>query len=155
MFGSAKSKVKNQFVNERSQWQMLITEDGRLVDVLLPVSTQAGSCEDKDALKSWLLDSRNTVADYIMEPRHPKFLQVATERDVAPIVLWEDLGRKFSQTELDKIAFHATESAIFHAENKNDTRMMWWIILTALGVLSFMLLMRVCMVNYQQYFGGG
>lgn len=103
MFGLKKNLeqgYKNLTRDVRSQWQMLITEDRRLVDVLLPV--QLGECEEPDWQQAWLLDSQNTVPDFSENTRRD--FQVVCDRDVAPLPLWVSNSLKFTKQSLTAIA---------------------------------------------------
>ena len=142
---------------DRPQPNILFTEDLRILDIVH--DTFKGYCVNESTHEAWLLDGLNRVYD-------PKYgwMQVITERSMAPLPLWEDVevrkaklkkefelldtdDKKIKLTHdeylLEQIAYQSTEEALCNiAENAAKDRR-WWVIYCIVITLCLSILLTV------------
>lgn len=86
----------------RSQMYEVYTEDGRIVDVEIPVLKGCGADDDK--CSAWLLDAENQVQDEATGA----WFQVIGERSTIPMEVIKDL------LDMDKTQYRTLIDKIFH-----------------------------------------
>ncbi len=130
LWNSTKRYVGNLFGKgqERPQNCMLLTEYGEILDVCLDVKKGYINRELKETLyEQWGLDIGNQVKD-----RAYGHMQVISERDAAPIPLWEIRTRKAIRTDfkhfLHSIAEAAADFTLLVIDKKSQRERMWALI---------------------------
>jgi hypothetical protein len=110
---------------DRSQPARLLTEDGRIEDINLEVLKGCGESPIQDIYQAWQLDASNLVHD----PALGFDIQVITERDWAPIELWQANPAKWSFEQVCKIANIQDDLARAISTRKNSKDMGMYVML--------------------------
>ncbi len=147
---------------ERPQFIMAMTEDGRLVDMILPVSK--GCCIREPSMEAWEIDSENQVK---ASPKGTvRLLQLVSERDYRPIPLWTPRPKNRTDDErtLSRIAESITDQTLSRGQRKANKDTQGQIILTIICVLAVIIICIIIksgfetghfMNPFQHIFGGG
>ncbi len=105
----------------RPQNCMLLTEYGEILDLVLDVKKGYIVRELKEQIyEEWGLDIGNQVKDKVFG-----HMQVISERDTAPVVLWQKPKRNYTKTLLHTIGEAAADQQLVIIEKKANKERTW------------------------------
>ncbi len=129
--------------SQRVQPDIRLTEDGRILDEEIPVFK--GAMMSDETMEAWALDSVNLVAD-----GKRGLCAVITERNLAPLPLWQDGPKKWDEKTLTAVAEETTDSVQQKIARKGNADRRFWIFLCATVVIGFCILASFFMSAYDQ-----
>ncbi len=127
----------------RTQWYMILSEDGRAIDE--PLMVLKGCAENEDTQEAWPVDFTNQFKDPELG-----YMQVASERDINPIPLWCEPPTQWTTEMMDTIAAAETDTEEQNIERKSQENKQFWIILCCVVALGLSILLATFSSFYLQ-----